>query len=73
MFNQLNHVLANQEGYVEKIKGKIHEQAMSLMHCVNDNGNFVKYYTFSLLGTFQSKNVDLVEKNVNDILDTFVW
>ena len=48
----MNHVLANQEGYREKVKGKNHEQAMSLMHCVNDNGNFVKYYTFSLLSTF---------------------
>ena len=48
----MNQVLANQEGYREKVKGKNHEQAMSLMHCVNDNGNFVKYCTFSLLGTF---------------------
>ena len=34
---------------------------MSIMHCANDNGNLAKYYTFSLLDTFQSKNVSLVE------------
>ena len=48
-------------------------QTMSLMHCVNDNNNLVKYFTFSLLDTFQSKNVGLVEKNVSDILETFIW
>ena len=64
-------MLANQEGYTEKIKEKIHEQAISLMHCVNGNGNLVKYYTFSLLGTFQSKNVDLVEKKCQGYLRHF--
>ena len=42
------------------------------MHCVNDNNNLVKYFTFSLLDTFQSKTVGLVEKNVSDILETFI-
>ena len=47
---------------------------MSVMHRVNDNVNkFAKYYTCSLLNTFQSKNVGLVEKNVNRILETIIW
>ena len=47
-------------------------QPMSIMHCLGDNGNLVKYYFFSLLDTFQSKNVGLVEKNVNDIFETLI-
>ena len=47
---------------------------MSIMPHVNDNDNkFVKYYTCSLLNTLQSKNVDLFEKNFNQILETFIW
>ena len=42
------------------------------MHCVNDNGNLVKYYTFSQLDTFQSTNAGLVENSVSDILETFI-
>ena len=46
---------------------------MSITHRVTDNDNkFVKYYTCSLLNTLQSKNADLVEKNVNQILETFI-
>ena len=46
---------------------------MSVMHRVNDNDNkFAKYYTCSLLNTLQSKNVNLLEKNVNQILETFI-
>ena len=45
---------------------------MSTMHYVNYNGNLVKYDTFSLLDFFQSKKVGLVERNVNDILETFM-
>ena len=77
IFNQLNHVPINPEGYCEK--GKEHTlfmnlfwQAMSIMHCVNDNGNLVKCYTFSLLDTFQSTNPGLVENSVSDILETFI-
>ena len=44
------------------------------MHCENDNDNkFAKYYTCSLLNTLQSRNVGLVEKNVNQILETISW
>ena len=47
---------------------------MSIMHHVNDNDNkLVKYYTCSPLNTPQSKNVSLVEKNVKQILETFIW
>ena len=46
---------------------------MSIMHPVNNNYNkFVKYYTCSLLNTLQSKNVGLVKKNVNQILETII-
>ena len=46
---------------------------MGIMHRVNDNDNkFAKYYTCSLLNTLQSKNVDLVEKYVNQILETII-
>ena len=40
---------------------------MSIMHCVNNNSNLVKYYTFSLLDTFQSKERGSGWKNVNNI------
>ena len=47
---------------------------MSITHFVNDSDNkFFKYYTCSLLNTLQSKNVGLVEKNVNQILETPIW
>ena len=43
------------------------------MHSVNDNdNNFVKYYIFFLLDTLQSKNVGLVKKNFNQILETSI-
>ena len=42
------------------------------MHCVNDNDNFIKYYPFRLLDTFQSRDVGLVEKSTNDISETFI-
>ena len=78
IFNQLNHVLINAEGYCEKSKEytrfmNLFWPAMSILHCVNDNNKFVKYYTCNLLNTPQSKNVGLVEKNVNQILETFIW
>ena len=79
IFNQLNHVLINAEGYYEKSKKytlfvDLLWQAVSIMHIVNDNDNiFVKYYTCSLLNTPQSKNVGLVERNVKQILETFIW
>ena len=49
-------------------------QAMSIIHCVNDNdNNFVKCYTCNLLDTLQSKKVGLVgKKNVDQILETSV-
>ena len=73
IFNQLNNVLINAEGYCEKSKEhtllvNLFWQAKNIMHCVNDNGNkFVKYYTWSLSNTPQWKNVGLAEKNVNQI------
>ena len=79
MLNQLTHVLFNAEDYCEKSKEytllvSLFWQAINIMHCVNDNGSkFVKYYTCSLLNTPQSKNVSLVEKNVNQIQETFIW
>ena len=79
MFNQLNHVLINAKGYCKKSKENtlfmnLFWQTMSIMPHVNDNDNkFVKYYTCSLLNTLQSKNVDLFEKNFNQILETFIW
>ena len=42
------------------------------MLCVNDNSNLVKYYTLSLLDSFQSKNVGPVKKNVSDLLETLI-
>ena len=48
IFDQLNHVLINAEGYCEKSKeyklfGNLFWQAVSIIHHVNDNGNkFVK-------------------------------
>ena len=46
---------------------------MNIMHRVNDNDNkFAKYYTCNLLNVLQSKNVGLVEKNVNQILETII-
>ena len=45
---------------------------MSVMDRVNDNdNNFVKYYTCSLLNTLQSKNVGLVEKKCQANLRKF--
>ena len=74
IFNRLNLVLINAEGYYEKSKEctlfmNLFWQAMSIMHRVNGNDNkFVKYYTCSLLNTLQSKYLGLVEKDVNQIL-----
>ena len=70
-------MLINSKGYGEKSKEhtlfmSLFCQAMSIMHCVNDNGNLVKYYTFRQLDTFQSTNADLVENSVSDILETFI-
>ena len=46
---------------------------MSIMHRVNDHDNkLAKYYTCSLLNTLQLKNVGLVEKNFNQILETII-
>ena len=79
IFHQLNHVIINAEGYCGKTKEymlliNLFWQAMGIMHRVNDNDNkFAKYYTCSLLNTLQSKNVDLVEKYVNQILETIIW
>ena len=77
IFNQLIHVLVNSEGYCEKSKAyalfmNLLCKAMSIRHGVNNNDNFVKFYTSSLLDIFQSKNGVLVEKNVNNILETFI-
>ena len=76
IFDQINHVLINTEGYCEKNKEytvfvNMFWQAMSIIHHVNDGDKFVKYYTCSPLNTPQSKNMGLVEKNVNQILETF--
>ena len=47
-------------------------QVMSVMDRVNDNdNNFVKYYTCSLLNTLQSKHVGLVEKKCQANLRNF--
>ena len=47
-------------------------QAMSIIHFVNDNDhNFVKYYTCSLLDNLQSKNVGLVRKKCQPNLRNF--
>ena len=47
-------------------------QAMSIIHCVNDNDNiFVKSYASSLLDTLQSKNVGLVGKKCQSNLRNF--
>ena len=79
IFNKLNRVLINAEGYCEKNIEytqfmNLFWQAMSIMEHVNDNDNkFGKYYTCSLLNTLQSKNVGLVEKNVKQISETFIW
>ena len=44
------------------------------MHHVHDNDNkVVKYYICSSLTTPQSKSMGLVEKNVKQILETFIW
>ena len=78
IFNQINHVIINAEGYCRKTKKcklfiNLFRQAMSIMQCVNANDNkFAKYYTCSPLNTLQSKNVGLVEKNVNQILETII-
>ena len=60
IFNLLKHVLINPEDHCEKSKEhtlfmNLLWQVMSIMHCVNDKSNLVKYYSFSLLDTFQSK------------------
>ena len=48
-------------------------QAMSVMHRVNENDNIsATYYACSLLNTLQWKNEVLIEKNVNQILETFI-
>ena len=48
-------------------------QAMRVIHRVNENDNiFAKYYACSLLNTLQWKNEGLIEKNVNQILETFI-
>ena len=76
-FNQLNRVLINPEGYCEKSKTltpfmNLFCQVMNIIHCVNDNdNNFVKYYTSSLLDTLQSKNVSLVGKKMSTNLGNF--
>ena len=77
IFNQLIHVLINREDYCEKSKAyalfmNLLCKAMSIRHAVNNNDNFVKFYTSSLLDTFQSKNMVLLEKNVSNILETFI-
>ena len=47
---------------------------MSIMHRVNDHDNkFAKYYTCNLLNTLQLKNVGLVEKIFNQILENIIW
>ena len=44
------------------------------MYHVNDNDNkYVKYFTWSSFNIPQSKHVDLAEKNVKQILETFIW
>ena len=79
MFDQLNHLLINAEGYCEKSKEytqfeNLFWRAMSIMYHVNDDDNkYVKYFTWSSFNIPQSKNVDLAEKNVKQILETFIW
>ena len=79
IFNQLNHVIINAEGYCGKTKEytlfiNLFWQAMSIMHRVNDHDNkFAKYYTCNVLNTLQLKNVGLVEKFFNQILETIIW
>ena len=79
IFNQLNHVIINAEGYCGKTKEytlfiNLLWQAISIMHRVNDNDNkFAKYYPCCLLNTPQSKNVGLVEKNVKKTLEAIIW
>ena len=79
IFDQLNHVFIKVESYCENSKectlfGNLFCQVVSKIHHVNDNDNkVVKYYTCSPLNTPQSKNMGLVEKNVKQILETFIW